>query len=337
MRKFYKEHKSVIELPDGGMIFVRSTDAPLGLEGMTISWCWMDEAGMMAKLVWDIIRARLSIAKGQCLITSTPYNLGWMYQEFYLKWKNKQDNDISVFTWKSVDNPYFPADFAEKEKHRLSPQEYARRYEAQFTKMEGLVYDLPNDRILESSDKNLMVINNADVTIAGVDWGFRNPSAIVILRFKDGVWYVVDEWYKTEKTTAEIIMQLKYLRDKWKINQIYCDYAEPDRLEECRRADVSVNECLKDLTGGVSYIQQLIRERRLFVFGYCKNFLDEINGYRYPEGKEGKAYADEPLKLNDHLMDAFRYAVHTYRPSVAYDRAMELRIAENRLNRKQFI
>jgi phage terminase large subunit len=333
-RKYYKEHKSVIELPTGGNIFVRSTDDPLGLEGMTISWCWMDEAGMMSKLVWDIVRARLSIAKGQCFITTTPYNLGWLYQEFYLKWKNKLDNDISVFTWKSTDNSYFPKDFADKERKRLSPQEYARRYEAQFTKMEGLVYDLPMDRILQSTDQNNMMIQNSDLTIAGVDWGFRNPSAICVLRFKDGVWYVVDEWYQTEKTTKQIIERLKYLIEKWRINEVYADYAEPDRLEECRQAGVSINECLKDLTGGVSYIQQLIRERRLFVFNYCKNFLDEINAYRYAEGKEGKPYKDEPEKLNDHLMDALRYAIHTNRPNISYDIKQQARIAENRIKNK---
>lgn len=329
-RKFYKEHKSVIELPTGGNIFIRSTEDPLGLEGMTISWAWLDEAGMMARLAWDIIRARLSINRGQAFITTTPYNLGWLYQDFYLTWKNKQDDDISIYIWKSIDNPYFPKDFAEKEKKRLSPQEYSRRYEGAFTKMEGLVYDLPPDKVLQPTESNLMLVQNADITIGGADWGFRNPAALVILRYKDGVWYVVDEWYQTEKTTSEIITKMHHLQDKWHVNSWYADYAEPDRIEEARRAGLSVNECLKDMTGGVSYIQQLIRERRFFVFNTCKDFLEEINSYRYAEGKEGKPYKDEPEKLNDHLMDALRYAIHTFRPSVASDREQALKIAENR-------
>lgn len=332
LRRFYKEHKSVIELPGGGMVFIRSTDEPLGLEGMTVSWAWLDEAGMMKKLVWDIIRARLSISQGQCFLTTTPYDLGWLYQEFYQKWKNNLDKDISVFNWKSVDNPYFSKEFADKERKRLSPQEFSRNYEAEFTKMEGLVYDIPKNQILSPDDlQRLSAMQYADVTIAGVDWGFRNPAAIVILRFKDSVWYVVDEWYQTEKTTAEIIRQLKYLILKWRINVVYADYAEPDRIEECRRADISIKEGLKDLTGGISYIQQLIRERRFYVFNNCQNFLEEINQYHYPEGKEGKAYQDEPEKLNDHLMDALRYAIHTHMPTSRDDRAQAARILNNRM------
>ena len=330
-RKYYKEHKSVIELPTGGMVFVRSTDEALGLEGMTISWAWMDEAGMMNGLVWDIVRARLSISQGQCFITTTPYNLGWLYQEFYMKWKNNQDSDISVFSWKSTDNPYFSKEFADKERKRMSPQEFSRNYEAEFNKMEGLVYDVPKNQVLSPEDPNRQAtLQYADETIAGVDWGFRNPAAIVVLRCKDKVWYVVDEWYQTEKTTSEIIQRLKYLITKWKINIVYADYAEPDRIEECRRADISIKEGLKDMSGGISYIQQLIRERRFYIFNNCQNFLDEINTYHYPEGKEGKPYQDEPLKLNDHLMDALRYAIHTHQPTTIDDRAQAARILYNR-------
>ena len=94
LRQFYKEQKGEIYIPAGSIkgidedrnVFIRSMDNPLGVEGMTIKWAWLDEAGQMPLLAWTITRSRLSIARGQCLITTTPYNMGWLYQDFYKSW-----------------------------------------------------------------------------------------------------------------------------------------------------------------------------------------------------------------------------------------------------------
>jgi hypothetical protein len=128
-QKYYKEQKGMIELPDGRKIFVRSMDSPLSVEGITADWCWGDEAGQFSLLAWTILRSRTSLTKGQIFLTTTPYNMGWLYQDFYLPWKEKKDDDLTVVSWRSVDNPYFPADFYEKEKSRLRPEEFKRRYE----------------------------------------------------------------------------------------------------------------------------------------------------------------------------------------------------------------
>lgn len=310
LRKYYKEQKGVIELPSGGKVFCRSADQPLGIEGMTIYWAWLDEAGMMPRLIWIVARSRVSLTGGQILITTTPYNLGWLYQEFYIPWKEKKDPDLSVFTWRSIDNPFFPKDFAEKEKQRLRPEEFARRYEGRFEKMTGLVYDLPLEQIINPFD----IGGKAETRLAGVDWGFRNPAAIVICYLYDKAWYIVDEWKRAEKTTAEIIQVLKVKISEHHINAVYPDPAEPDRIEELKRAGIYVMDTIRDVKGGISQIQQLIREKRFFVFNTCRDFIDEINSYHYPESREGKPFKDLPEKINDHLMDAMRFVIHSYQP-----------------------
>lgn len=308
--KYYSKQESVIKMPEGGNIYIRSADEPGGIEGMTLDWAWLDEAGMMSRLMWLYIRARTAIRKGQVLITTTPYNLGWLYTEFYLPWKKQEDNDLEVFTWKSIENPYFDKEFYNKEKERLTDTEFARRYEGEFSKMEGLVYDLPADRVIERKE-----IKNPEITLGGVDWGFNNPAGIWVGKLKDKIWYTVDEWYKTEKTTSEIIEKCKELQVKYGINRWYPDSAEPDRIEEMERAGLYVLPGSKDLKGGISKINQLIKENRFYVFNDCRNFLDEINFYHYPENKrENLNEKEEPEKKNDHLMDAMRYAINTYEP-----------------------
>ena len=311
LRQYYAETRGLIALPTGGKVFVRSADQPLGIEGMTINWGWLDEAGMMPRLIWTVIRSRVSFTGGQILITTTPYNLGWLYQEFYLPWKEGKDKDLSVFTWRSTDNPYFPKDFFEKERGRLRAEEFARRYCGEFRKMEGLVYDLPKEQIIEAIPE---FYKKGGFVGAGIDWGFRNPSGILVGSFYENCWYIVGEWKEAEKTTAEIIQASKNLRSEHRIQRFYPDPAEPDRIKEYQDAELNVAEVNKDIKGGISYIQQMIKDRRVFVFDTCTNFLDEINSYHYAEGTEGKENKDEPEKFNDHLMDAMRYLLYSYDP-----------------------
>ena len=310
-RKFYKEQKGVIELPKGGKIFIRSGDQPLGMEGMTIHWGWGDEIGMASRLLWIVIKGRLSFTGGQFLITTTPYNMGWLYQEFYIPWKEKRDLDLSVFTWRSIENPFFPKEFFLKEKQRLRPEEFARRYEGEFKKMEGLVYDLPPEQIITP---NLDIVKKAEFVGAGIDWGFRNPAAIPVGALWDNAWYIIDDWKESGRTTAEIIQVAKNKVSEFRIQRFYPDPAEPDRIKECKNAGLNIADTNNDVIGGISTIQQLIKDKRFFVFDICRNWLDEQSKYHYPEGQEGKPFKDEPEKIDDHLMSGTRYLIYSYQP-----------------------
>jgi phage terminase large subunit len=304
LRPAYKEQKGEIELSLTKKIFTRSADNPLGLEGMTLDWAWLDEAGMMPRLVWNVIRSRVSITGGQVLLTTTPYSMNWIYQDFYLPWKNKIDPALSFYTWKSTDNSKFSKKFFTAEKKRLRPEEFSRRYLGEFQKMEGLVYDLPPEQIISPCS-----LPSVARFVCGVDWGFRNPSAILIIAVTPSAIYIIDEWKETEKTTAEIIEVLKGFISRYDISLVFPDPAEPDRIKELALSGIPSQNVSKDIKGGISYVQQLIKDKKLFVFNSCENLLDEINTYHYPEAKE--LFTDVPVKLNDHLLDCLRYSLHS--------------------------
>jgi len=312
LRKFYKEQKGIIECPNGAKVFVRSGDEPLGLEGMTLRWAWLDEAGLMKRMVWTVIRSRVSMTGGRVFMTTTPYDMGWLYQEFYTPWKAGIDKSLSFFNWRSIDNPAFPKDYYEMEKVRLSPEEFNRRYCGLFTKMEGLVWDLPREQVIDPIPG---IAQKAEFIIGGVDWGFRNPAAIGIFAFYDRAWYLIDEWYEPGKITSEIIQICKNKTAELRVQRWYPDPAEPDRIKEMRNAGLNVFESNNDVKGGVSHIQRLINEKRFFVFKNCKNWLDEQSKYHYPVGIEGKPFKDEPEKIDDHLMSLTRYGVYSFDPS----------------------
>lgn len=312
LRRYYKEQKGEIVLPTGGKVFVRSADSPLGIEGMTLHWWWFDEAGMAPRLSWVVLRTRVSMTGGQGMITTTPHNMGWLYQEYYIPWKDKIDDQLSFFTWKSIENKHFSKEFYEAEKRRLRPEEFARRYEGRFEKMEGLVYELPDEQIVDYPEDIESFTKKAEARIMGIDWGWNNPAAIGVYYLFDKKWYVIDEWKRPQKTTAQIIQIAEKMKQEHRVKFIYPDPAEPDRIEEFKNKGLFVEEVNKDLKGGISYIQQQIREKKFFICRNCHEHIDEINSYHYPEIVDEKPIKDEPFKLNDHLMDAMRYAIFNY-------------------------
>ena len=304
LHRYYKESKGVIELPTGGNVYVRSADQPFGSEGITAWWEWLDEAGQMSRLAWTVYRSRIAMTRGQQLITTTPYALNWLYTDFYLPWQRHEDPNYSVFTWKSTENPHFPKDYFEAERRRLSVEEFARRYEGEFTKMEGLVYDLPQEQIVPATDKL-----NVKEIILGLDFGFHNPAAGVVIKVtSDNVFYVTDEYYESGKTQDELEDDLKVLQQTAPYRQVYPDPAEPDRIAAMKKHGFYVKTVDKNVALGIDLVRELIRKKQLFVFDRCRNVLDEINYYHYDSEKP----KEEPVKDKDHLMDALRYALYNY-------------------------
>src|SRR3990167_301926 len=270
LRQYYKEQKGEIQLPTGGVVYIRSADNPLGIEGITADWVWLDEGGMCSVLTWTVLRSRVSMTGGQILITTTPYNMGWLYTDFFIPYRNSQDKSLSFYSWASISNPYFSKEFYEAEKHRLPPEEFARRYMGEFRKMTGLVWDLPNEQIIAPI---IGLDKKAEARIMGIDWGFRNPAAIVVLYKYDNAWYVVAEWKQAEKLTGEIIQAAQNLIKEHKVTKVFPDPAEADRIEEAKRAGLPVYSAVNDVKGGIDFIRELIYQKRFFVYNTCKEWL----------------------------------------------------------------
>lgn len=312
LKQFHKEQKGEIQLPTGGTILIRSFDQPFGVEGITANWIWLDEAGQMSRNAWTVSRGRVSTTHGQVFMTTTPYDLGWLYQDFYLPWQRGTDPAYSVFNWRSIDNPYFPPDYFEAEKRRLSPEEFSRRYEGLFTKLEGLVYDLPSDQIIDPIP--LDKLNVKDI-ICGLDFGFHNPaSAVILVITSDNLVYAVnDELYTSGLTQDEVEDRLRAIRQQIPFTYTYPDPAEPDRILSMKRKGFSVRTVDKNVELGINTVRELIRKKQLFVFKTCRNVLDEINSYHYDSNK----IKEEPVKDKDHAMDAIRYALYNHNPKPA--------------------
>jgi phage terminase large subunit len=141
--------------------------------------------------------------------------------------------------------------------------------------------------------------------VYGIDFGHTNPTAVVrvLLSGEDLYWQEVV--YETHLTNTDLIQRLK-AEDVPRGAILYCDAAEPDRIEELRRAGFAARPAKKDVKTGIDFCK-----RYRIVTVNSPNIQSEIAGYKWRENKQGDVL-DEPVKYNDHAMDAGRYATFTH-------------------------
>ena len=136
----------------------------------------------------------------------------------------------------------------------------------------------------------------------GLDFGYNNPAAAVLVQKIDKTIYVRELLYKKGLLTADIADKLAPYKDYI----IYADSAEPDRIEEIKRKGFKIFPAAKNVKSGIDYIKM----HKLIISPTSKNLIEELESYRWKTDRSGNIL-DEPVKADDHLMDALRYAIYT--------------------------
>lgn len=75
----------------------------------------------------------------------------------------------------------------------------------------------------------------------------------------------------------------------------------------------------KNVVLGIDRVRELIRKKQLWVFDTCKNTIDEFNSYHYDPEK----LKEDPVKENDHLMDAIGYAIYDHNAKISQFQSLQ--------------
>ena len=193
----------------------------------------------------------------------------------------------------------------------------------------GRIYNHAEDDITYRPDRQN--INKLWDHLIGVDFGWtdKDPSAMVKVAWdkENDVIYVTEEWKGHTPTDESFIKQVNYLDPKlpviwprdgsqasdWKgggtiasklidmgLNLTHKPFLNP------KKSGVADNN---HLDPGFQEINDRLKTNRLKISTDCKKLLTEISSYGY--GKDGQGHSTGKPKKNsdDHLCDAFRYAV----------------------------
>jgi len=108
------------------------------------------------------------------------------------------------------------------------------------------------------------------------------------------VWEIL---YQSRMTNTDLIAWLKARAGIWYISgdtPLYADSAEPNRIEEIRRAGFNARPADKSVKDGIDFC----KAQALEVHSSAANLIREIRTYKYREDRSGRVY-DEPVKFND--------------------------------------
>ena len=139
----------------------------------------------------------------------------------------------------------------------------------------------------------------------GLDFGYNNPSALVKVGIRDKKLYAEEIIYETKLTTNDLTDVIKIM-GLTKSCEIVCDAAEPKTIEELKRMGLKATPADKSVYDGIQFVKSM----PLYITRQSTNLIKEAKSYKWKTDKDGKVL-DEPVKFNDHALDALRYAAFT--------------------------
>ena len=262
----------------------------------------------------EVLRPTLTDLKGGTTFISTPNGFNHFYDLYNLE---NEDSDYKSFHFTSYDNPFLPVEELEKAKKELTEDRFAQEYLADFRKTEGLVYKGFN------REKHLFEEEGFDgedfvcvKTFGGLDFGTHNPAAAIkIKKDKDGNYWVWESLYRSGMTDSAVCDYVASL--KW--NECYADPESASGRLELEKRGVNVRDVLKNkdsIRNGINVVQELFKANRLFINFEARNLIWELETYSYPPKKSEHNEEENPIKENDHALDALRYALSMEQTSI---------------------
>ena len=255
----------------------------------------------------EVLRPALTDRKGEVLFIGTPSGFNHLYDLYNMENDPVKGMDYKSFHFTTYDNPYMPVEEIDKAKTEMTDDKFAQEYMADFRKMEGLVYK-EFDRKLHLTD----ILPELTVeSLGGVDFGYRNPTAILSIK-KDynGVYWVTDEWYKIEQTEDQVIDKVATL----KFNKVYPDPENQSAISAMEKKHINVREVKKgkgSIVSGIKKVREMFKQNKLLIHKSCIHLIQELESYAYPDWSPEKNADELPIGKDDHLLDALRYVIMT--------------------------
>jgi len=308
----------VIEMSNGSIIRMGSVNQVDSCVGRSYDLIIFDEAALSdhGEDAFNVaLRPTLDKENSKAIFISTPRGRNNWFSGFF-----QRGFTTKYPTWVSIkatyhDNPRISEEDIEDARNSMSHAEFQQEYMADFNTFEGQVWNF-NYELCAQSLQDMYIHKDMDV-IAGLDIGFRDPTALVIVAYdwNTETYYVLDEYYNAERTTEQHAESIKELMDKWDVDYVFIDSAAAQtKFDFAQMYDISCTNAKKSVLDGIGFIASITDNDKLIVDFDCRETLKSLDQYQWDPNK---ALIKEKPVHNEasHMADALRYALYSYETS----------------------
>jgi PBSX family phage terminase large subunit len=326
-----RSHRQAYHYSNGSTIVVGGLDKPGKVMSTEYDIIYVQEAIELHEQDWESLTTRLrnGVVPFQQLVADTNPDR----PQHWLKLRvdrgatamlesRHEDNpvlwDRARAAWTAIGQAYIAV------LDSLTGARKPRLRHGKWVQAEGVVYD--------DWDRQVHLIDRFPIPkdwrrIRVVDFGYINPFVCLWVAIdNDARMYVYRELYHTKRTVKVHATKINELSGDEAYEFTVADHDAEDRATLLENG-ISTVPARKDVTPGIEAVQERLKDagdgrRRLYVFRDCLaerdealaeakkpcSIVEEFDAYSWPKAPDGKALKEVPEKLNDHAMDALRYA-----------------------------
>lgn len=327
----HRSNRAAYALQNEASIVVGGMDHPDRIMSTEYDLIYAAEAKELTESDWEALLSRLRnnvMPYQQAIADTNPDAPGhWLH-------RRANDGKMARLCSRHEDNPllyregrWMPFGLSYmKRLDRLTGVRLARLRWGKWVAAEGMVYQ-------DAWDSAVNIIDRFEVPpdwrrIRSIDFGYTNPFVCQWWAIDpDGRMYLYRELYGSRRIVDDWATDILRLSERERIETSIADHDAGDRAVLEKRG-IATLAAMKSVTIGIEAVRTRMRKAgdgkpRLYIMrdatpdrdlGLCDSgrpasTAEEIEAYVYPPTKERRAEKEEPVKDNDHGMDAMRYAV----------------------------
>ena len=330
--KNHNKQEKTIDFINGAQLYYMNLDASREavekIKSLNLGFVAIDQLEEVAEEIFFAFQGRLRRynSRRRFYATCNPAGHDWVWRTFKVNdmlkhgesviYKDREFNpSYELFEATTLENIYLPEDYV-KELLNYPKQWVDRFVYCSWEDFEGMVYNSFNEKI---NVIDYYEPQKGDSHIVVMDYGFRNPTAVLFASTDyDGVTTIYDEIYVRETLIPDIASMVKtnvYWKNASKIADPSIHKSERDGknvFQEFTENGIWWDRADNNVLQGINRVNQLFSTGHLRVTRNCVNLLTEIGDYKWKAIKPAQERNDyeEPVKKNDHAMDAMRYLVN---------------------------
>ena len=319
------------------------------IQGITLAGMLFDEVTLMPESFVNQAVARCSVEGARLWFNCNPEGPHYWFK---VEWIDKLDEKNAIHLHFTMDDNLSLSEKVKERYRRMFSGMFFKRYILGLWVMaEGVIYDMFEDAVhvinklpekLGRDGKRIDDVKQLfEKLYLGIDYATGNPTAFIMAGVIGQNVYVVDEYYWDSKKEGRQKTDSEYSEDLRKFikgrepNAIVIDPSAASFILQLKRDGVqNIRNAENEVLDGIRNVSALLQNKRLFIYKpKCPNILKEFSSYIW-DAKAQERGVDEPVKQNDHALDALRYITRTLLKYLVPGPLPQYKVVERKVNHR---